>query len=236
MTKPTGVHHDPAVAEGRMFLVDKPAEWSSFDVVNKMRGILHIKKIGHAGTLDRLATGLLIVCTGRKTKELSSFQDLGKEYEVTFRLGETTETYDAESEVLEKKCLEHLSADMISQVVGSFVGEQSQLPPMWSAAKVKGKRLYKYARKGVEVQRRSRRITVYDIRVSSIHLPDVTMTVSCSKGTYVRTLIHDIGQRLGVGAHVLGLRRTRIGPYSVGEAMSINDLMRLKQTEQKQPA
>ncbi len=236
MTKTPGVRREPAVPEGRMFLVDKPAEWSSFDVVNKMRGIFHIKKIGHAGTLDRLATGLLIVCTGRKTKELSSFQELSKEYEVLFRLGETTETYDAESDVVEKKCMKHLSAEDVFRVVREFVGEQSQLPPMWSAAKVKGKRLYNYARKGLEVERRPRSIRVYDISVSDIRLPDVTMSVSCSKGTYIRTLVHDIGQRLGVGAHVLTLRRTRIGPYSVREALSIGELMQMGQTRERHEA
>lgn len=228
MTRKVGARRDQAMVDGGMFLVDKPAEWSSFDVVNKMRGILRIKKVGHAGTLDRLATGLLIVCTGRKTKDLSSFQELTKEYEVTFRLGETTETYDAESAVVKTTCIKHITSEDIKRVVGEFIGEQRQLPPMWSAAKVRGKRLYKYARKGVEVERRPRCITIFDIRLAAIQMPDVTMTVSCSKGTYIRTLVHDIGQRLGVGAHVRSLRRTRIGPYNVSVALSIHDLMQLK--------
>lgn len=214
--------------EGEMFLVSKPLEWSSFDVVNKMRSIFHIERIGHAGTLDKNATGLLIVCTGKKTKELSGFQELEKEYAVTMRLGERTESYDAETPVIESSDVCGLSNENIRSAIARFIGNQTQLPPMWSAAKVGGKRLYKYARKGVEVERRPRDVYIRNIAVTRIAVPDVEMTVVCSKGTYVRTLVNDIGLDLGVGAHVAALSRTRIGDFHLSDALTLDDLMQYK--------
>lgn len=216
------------VEAGEVFLVDKPPEWTSFDVVNKMRRIFRIRRIGHAGTLDRSATGLLIVCTGKKTRELAAYQAWEKEYDVTMRLGERTESFDAETPVVERRDISMLDEATIRATVGRFVGPQTQVPPMWSAAKVKGKPLYRYARKGIEVPRKEREVVVKSIVVNAIALPDVAMTVVCSKGTYIRTLVNDIGNALGVGAHVVRLRRTRIGSYHVNDALTIADLMQYK--------
>jgi|DewCreStandDraft_4_1066084.scaffolds.fasta_scaffold123472_3 tRNA pseudouridine55 synthase len=210
---------------GEVFLVDKPPEWTSFDVVNKMRRIFGIKRIGHAGTLDKSATGLLIVCTGKKTRELAAFQELEKEYDVTMRLGERTESYDAETPVVERHDVTNLDESVIRSTIERFVGKQTQVPPMWSAVKVAGKPLYRYARKGVEVPRKPREVVVKSILVHDIALPDVSMTVVCSKGTYIRSLVNDIGNALGVGAHVVRLRRTRIGQYHVADALTMADLM-----------
>lgn len=210
---------------GEVFLVDKPPEWTSFDVVNKMRRIYGIKRIGHAGTLDKSATGLLIVCTGKKTRELAAFQELEKEYDVTMRLGERTESYDAETPVVERHDVTNLDESVIRSTIERFVGKQTQVPPMWSAVKVAGKPLYRYARKGVEVPRKPREVVVKSILVHDIALPDVSMTVVCSKGTYIRSLVNDIGNALGVGAHVVRLRRTRIGQYHVADALTMADLM-----------
>lgn len=217
---------------GEMFLVDKPADWTSFDVVNKMRHIFRIKRIGHAGTLDKSATGLLIVCTGKKTKELSFFQHLQKEYDVTMRLGEKTESYDTETPVIERYDLVGLDEETLRRTIATFVGKQTQVPPMWSAVKVAGTPLYRYARKGIEVPRKEREVFIERIDVRTFALPDVTMTVVCSKGTYIRSLVNDIGEALGVGAHVVRLRRTRIGTYHVADALTIKDVMQLNAVRQ----
>ncbi len=219
------LRRDLLVHEGELFLVSKPRDWSSFDVVNKMRSIFHIERIGHAGTLDKNATGLLIICTGKKTKELSQFQNLDKEYDVTVRLGECTESYDAETPVIEFKSIGHLTEQMIRSAIQQFVGEQTQLPPMWSAAKVGGKRLYRYARKGELVERKPRTVFVRSIEITAINLPIVQMTVVCSKGTYVRALVNDLGIALGVGAYVQDLSRTRIGEFLLVDAVTIDDLI-----------
>ena len=216
------------VHAGEMFLVHKPIGWSSFDVVNKMRAIFHCERIGHAGTLDQNATGLLIVCTGRKTKMLAGFQELDKEYDVTMRLGERTESYDSETPVIERHDTGHLTEHSLRCVCQRFVGVHSQLPPMWSAAKVAGRRLYKYARKGEEVERRLRVVEVKSLVVRTMVLPDAQFTVTCSKGTYIRTLVNDIGNALGTGAHVTALQRTRIGEFSLANALTIDDLIRIR--------
>ncbi|MEO8169226.1 MAG: tRNA pseudouridine(55) synthase TruB [bacterium] len=213
------------VHEGEVFLVRKPLDWTSFDVVNKMRSIFHIERIGHAGTLDRNAGGLLIVCTGKKTKEISSIQQSEKEYEVTLRLGERTESYDADTPVIERKDLSALTGIDIEMTIKKFVGWQSQLPPMWSAGKVAGRRLHAYAREGTEVERVPREGFIKSIDVQDISLPDVEMTVVCSKGMYVRSLVHDIGNALGVGAHVVSLTRSRIGDFRLADAVTIDDLI-----------
>ncbi|MBI5473722.1 MAG: tRNA pseudouridine(55) synthase TruB [Ignavibacteriae bacterium] len=224
-TRVADLRHDLSVHEGEMLLVNKPRDWSSFDVVNKMRSIFHCERIGHAGTLDMKATGLLIVCTGKKTKELSQFQEMDKEYDVTVRLGERTESYDAETPVTESNSVDHLTEQDIRSAVQHFVGEQQQLPPMWSAAKVAGKRLYRYARKGIEVERKPRTVCVRSIQIKEIALPLLYMTVVCSKGTYVRTLVNDLGNALNVGAYVQELSRTRIGEYQLADAVTIEDMI-----------
>lgn len=213
------------VHDGEVFLVRKPLDWTSFDVVNKMRSIFHIEKIGHAGTLDRNAAGLLIVCTGKKTKEISSIQQSEKEYEVTMRLGERTESYDADTPVIERKDISALTSGVVENAIRKFIGWQTQMPPMWSAGKVAGRRLHAYAREGTEVERAPRKGFIKSIDIQDISLPDVEMTVVCSKGMYVRSLVHDIGNALGVGAHVVSLTRSRIGDFRLADAVTIDELI-----------
>jgi tRNA pseudouridine55 synthase len=210
---------------GMVLLVDKPRGWTSFDVANKVRGLLHCRKVGHAGTLDPMATGLLIVCTGRKTKEVERYQGLEKEYEVEMMLGATTESYDAETPVVATRSTAGITDDMVRTALSRFVGAQTQVPPMWSAVKVGGRRLYRYARKGEQVERPVRQVVVHAIEPIEIAIPKVGVRVVCSKGTYVRSLVHDVGAALGCGAHVTALRRTRIGTYRVQDAASIDELV-----------
>jgi tRNA pseudouridine55 synthase len=218
---------DLRVAEGEILLVDKPSGWTSFDVVNKIRHTFGVRRVGHAGTLDPLATGLLIVCTGRRTREVQQYVGLEKEYEAEMELGAITPSYDAESEVTLRRSIEGITESRIQETLAQFVGVQRQLPPLWSAVKVGGRRLYEYARKGKEVERPLREIEITTITPGKIALPAVSFTVVCSKGTYVRTLVHDIGERLGCGAFLRSLRRTRIGTYSVADAFTVDDLVRL---------
>jgi tRNA pseudouridine55 synthase len=213
-------------ASGELLLVNKPKEWTSFDVVNKIRHASGIRKVGHAGTLDPLATGLLIICTGKKTRELASFVGLEKEYRVRMRLGERTASFDAGTPVTERRDTGGVTAAQVAATLASFVGEQEQMPPMWSAVKVRGRRLYEYARKGVEVERSPRMVTIHSITPLEITIPDVLFDMTCSKGTYVRTLVEDIGLRLGCGAYVTGLERTRIGTFLLADAWHLEDLIR----------
>jgi tRNA pseudouridine55 synthase len=215
---------DPRAADGEILLVDKPKGWTSFDVVNKLRRMLRVKKIGHAGTLDPMATGLLILCTSRRTRDLASFMGLEKEYEGELELGATTASYDAETPILERNPVDAIRPEEIAEAFGRFVGTQEQLPPMYSAVKQKGKRLYELARKGVEVERATRTVEIRSIRITGIEMPRVRFTVVCSKGTYVRTLVHDLGAALGCGAYLTALRRTRIGEFTVRDAWTIERL------------
>jgi tRNA pseudouridine55 synthase len=210
--------------EGNFLLINKPRGWTSFDVVRKVRGALGVKKVGHAGTLDPMATGLLIVCTGKATKEIERFQDLEKEYRVLMTLGGRTESYDAETPVVEQRSIDGITEEKIRRTLDSFVGRIVQYPPMWSAVKLGGKRLYHYARKGKTVERKPREVTVSSITLDSVTLPEVRFTVICSKGTYIRTLVDDVGQKLGCGAYVSGLERRRIGPYTLDQAMDVSAL------------
>ncbi len=212
---------DAELHAGAVLLVDKPRGWTSFDVVNKVRHLFRIRRIGHAGTLDPAATGLLILCTAGKTKDVEEFMGLEKEYEAEIVLGARTPSYDAETPIVERKETSGLTEERVRDAIAGFVGAQQQLPPMYSAVKVGGRRLYSYARKGVEVSRQPREITIASITVGRVEIPAVTMTVVCSKGTYIRTLANDIGERLGCGAYLASLRRTRIGPYHVRDARSI---------------
>ena len=210
--------------EGRVLLINKPLEWTSFDVVNKLRYRLKIKKIGHAGTLDPLATGLLIICVGKMTKQIESFMGMEKEYTGTFVLGQTTPSYDLETEVSEQKDISHLTGDAIEGAVKSLTGKISQLPPVHSAIKIGGKRAYKFARKGKEVELQPREVEVKEFEITSLQLPQVHFRVVCSKGTYIRSLARDLGEKLGVGAYLSQLCRTRIGPYKLENALSIEDV------------
>ena len=216
------------MAEGEMLLVKKPAGWTSFDVVNRIRGIFHVQRVGHSGTLDPMATGLLIVCTGKKTKELDSFIGLEKEYDATMVLGASTSSFDGETPVTEYHSIDDITEEGVRAALTAFVGHQTQLPPMWSAAKVLGKPLYKYARKGLEIERKPREVFVASIEPTTIQLPEVSFTVVCSKGTYVRGLVDSIGKRLGCGAYLKSLERTRIGNFLLSDAISIEDLARCR--------
>ncbi|MBM2841056.1 MAG: tRNA pseudouridine(55) synthase [Bacteroidetes bacterium] len=218
--------------EGEMFLVRKPQGWTSFDVVARMRSIFHIEKIGHAGSLDPRATGLMIVCTGKMTKQIDQFVGLEKEYIATIRLGGCTESYDLETPVVEERTVEGITGDSVVSVLRQLIGHQVQLPPMWSAAKFGGKRLYKYARKGRVVDRKPREIFIRSIEPINVRIPDVTFRVVCSKGTYIRTLADEIGQRLGCGAYLTALERTRIGGYRIEDALSMDELLQFKRSLQ----
>jgi tRNA pseudouridine55 synthase len=225
---------DTAVAEGEILLVDKPAGWTSFDVIKKLRRVYGGLKMGHAGTLDPLATGLLIVCTGRMRKSIEQFMALDKEYDATLRLGIRTPSYDMATEACEERSVEGITETRVAEVLASYVGPSLQIPPMWSAVKVGGTRLYKLARKGMEVERAPRPVEIHAIRPHRIAIPEVSFTVVCSKGTYVRTLVSDIGETLGCGAVLTSLRRTRIGPYRIADAMTIDHFV--QQAEAVRPA
>jgi tRNA pseudouridine55 synthase len=220
----TAPQRDPESGEGEVLLVRKPKGWTSFDVVNKLRNVLHVRKAGHAGTLDPMATGLLIVCTGKKTKHMDQFLGLEKEYVVQMTLGARTPSYDAVTEVSERRSIEGITEEAVRETLKGFVGHQIQLPPMWSAAKVSGKRLYTYARRGETVERRPREIFIRSIELTGMEMAEVTCTVICSKGTYVRSLVDDFGLRLGCGAHVSALERTRIGEFRLADALTIEEI------------
>lgn len=210
--------------EGRVLLINKPLQWTSFDVVNKLRNKLKTKKIGHAGTLDPLATGLLIICVGKKTKQIESFMGLEKEYTGTFVLGQTTPSYDLETEVSEPKDISGVTEDAINKVIQSLTGKIQQLPPLHSAIKIGGKRAYKFARKGKEVELKHREVEVKQFEVTGIQLPQLHFRIVCSKGTYIRSLARDLGEGLGVGAYLSQLCRTRIGEHKLENALTIDDV------------
>ena len=212
------------IQEGHVFLIDKPLDWTSFDVVNKIRWNIrkayNLKKIkvGHAGTLDPKATGLLLVCTGKMTKSIDQLQAQEKTYTGTIKLGVTTPTYDLESEEDQTFPTAHLTEELIHETTKQFIGEIQQFPPMHSAIKVDGKRLYELAREGQEIERKSRTITIYDFKITKIDLPFVDFECHCSKGTYIRSLAFDFGKALNSGGYLTALRRTKIGEYDVVNA------------------
>ena len=207
--------------EGRVLLIDKPLKWTSFDVVRKIRNTLKIKKVGHAGTLDPLATGLLIVCTGKFTKKINEYMAQEKEYTGTITLGAETPTYDLESKPENFKPIQHIDEEIIKETTKRFTGEILQTPPIHSAIKQQGKPVYLLARKGVEVILEPRKITIHDFEITAIDLPVVSFRVVCTTGTYIRSLANDFGNALGCGGHLSELRRTRIGKFKVEDAMSV---------------
>ena len=213
---------------GQVLLFDKPLYWTSFDLVNKVRimirSALGIKKIkvGHAGTLDPLASGLLIICTGRATKRIEEFRDLDKEYIATIRLGETTPSYDRETEVDGRFPVEHITEEFIIRVLKGFLGEQKQVPPVHSAKLLEGKRAYEYARKGIEKEMTAVTVFFRELELISSDMPDITVRIVCSKGTYVRSFASDLGKALGSGACLSALVRTSIGPYRLKDAFSLD--------------
>jgi tRNA pseudouridine55 synthase len=212
--------------EGKILLIDKPYTWSSFQAVNKLKWALkkHLGlkklKIGHAGTLDPLATGLLIICTGKFTKRIEELQGMPKEYTGTFMLGGTTPSYDLETEVNQTYPFDHITEALINETLPQFIGEIDQKPPVFSAIKKDGKRLYEHARKGEEVEIAFRKTTIYEFELTRVALPEIDFRVVCSKGTYIRSLAYDFGVALNSGAHLTALRRTKIGAFDVEEAIS----------------
>ncbi len=209
--------------EGNVLLIDKKAGFTSFDVVRKVMKLTRMK-VGHAGTLDPYATGLLILCTGRLTKRITEFQEAEKTYTGIIELGKRTPSMDLETEFFEEKGIEGINYENIEEARKSLTGKIMQCPPMYSAIKHKGKALYHYARKGVEIEREEREIEISSFVITSISLPEVHFSIVCSKGTYIRTVADDFGQKLGCGAFLKSLRRTKIGSYSVDDALSIDDL------------
>jgi len=209
---------------GRILLVDKPLHWTSFDVVNKLRFKLKTKKIGHAGTLDPLATGLLIICVGKMTKRIEEFMGQEKEYTGQFILGQTTASHDLETPVSEQQDISHITPEMIHQTSAIFLGNIKQLPPQHSAIRIKGKRAYEFARAGKEIALATRDVTVNTFEIEQINLPEVRFRVVCSKGTYIRSLVRDFGAHLKVGAYLSALCRTRIGNFKLEDAVSIEEI------------
>ena len=212
------------LAEGQMLLVDKPLQWTSFAVIQKLRYLFQIRKIGHAGTLDPLATGLLIVCTGKFTKKINEFMAQEKEYTGTFTLGATTPTYDLESAPENFKPYQQLDSNDIIKATIPFTGAIQQIPPAHSAIKVGGKRVYEMARKGIDVKLEPRNVTIHEFVIDKIELPLVYFKVVCSTGTYIRSLANDFGVQLGCGAYLSELCRTRIGDYKLADALTIDQI------------
>ena len=212
-------------SSGEIILIDKPLGWTSFKVVNKIRKTIGIKKVGHSGTLDPMATGLLIICTGKKTKELSNYLGLDKTYTGTITLGKTSPSMDKETEITETGIDENINEESIKNAVKEFVGEIEQTPPMYSAIKVKGKRLYKLARNGVEIERPVRKVRINSFLIKNIKIPDVEFEVNCSKGTYIRVLANDLGKKLGCGGILSELRRTSIGEFRIEKALKVEDFI-----------
>ncbi|WP_373073938.1 tRNA pseudouridine(55) synthase TruB [Zeaxanthinibacter enoshimensis] len=212
--------------EGQILLIDKPLNWSSFQAVNAIKWAIRRKfqlkkiKVGHAGTLDPLATGLLIICTGKATKKIEGLQGQVKEYTGTITLGGTTPSYDLETEVDQEYPVDHITEEAIKEAAVHFTGEIAQKPPVFSALKKDGKRLYEFAREGKEVEIKKRLITIIEFEITAIRLPEVDFRVVCSKGTYIRSLAHDFGQYLDSGGHLTRLRRTKIGDYNVNNALT----------------
>jgi tRNA pseudouridine55 synthase len=214
--------------EGEIILIDKPAGWSSFKVVREIKKVIGVKKVGHAGTLDPMATGLLIVATGKKTKTLDEYQALQKIYTGKITLGKSSPSMDLETvrHGGSEKPYAHISEEEIYKVRDEFLGTIKQIPPMYSAIKHKGKSLYHLARKGKTVEREAREITVFEFRINKIDLPQIHFEIICSKGTYIRVIANDFGENLGCGGLLSSLRRTKIGDYSVEDALMIDEFMR----------
>ena len=210
-------------SDGQMLLIDKPFKWTSFDVVRKIRHLTKTKKVGHAGTLDPLATGLLIVCTGKFTKKINEYMAQEKEYTGTITLGATTPTYDLESEPQNVKPFDAISSEQIQAVVKTFTGAIMQTPPIHSAIKKDGKRVYELARRGEEVKLDPRPVTIHQFEIVKTELPLLHFKVVCSTGTYIRSLANDVGEALGCGGYLSSLCRTRIGNYLLKDAMSVEE-------------
>ncbi len=222
-------HRLPPFQHSGILLVDKPAEWTSHDVVNLVRHRFNVKKVGHCGTLDPSATGLLVIVLGKFTKQSETLSKSDKTYEGTILLGVETDSQDMEGEVVAEKDTSALTEENVRAEFANFAGDQEQIPPMYSAVKKDGKKLYELAREGKVIERDPRPITIHSIEVTNMHLPKADFSVDCSKGTYVRTLCHDIGNNLGCGGTLFVLRRTRSGDFSVNDAHQIEDIKEWEQ-------
>ena len=230
---------EEAFKNGQVLLIDKPLTWTSFQAVNKIRW--HIKqcfgikkiKVGHAGTLDPLATGLLIICTGKQTKQIHRYQAQQKEYTGVFTLGATTPSYDLETDIDNVFPTAHISEELLPETVQKFSGDNEQKPPIFSAIKKEGKRLYELARKGEPTEIKARTVTISEFELTKINLPEVAFRVVCSKGTYIRSLAYDVGLALGSGAHLSALRRTKIGDFSVEKGLTIEHFIKKLPTSLK---
>jgi len=234
MNQPLSPYHD-----GKLLLIDKPLGWTSFDLVNKVRITIerHYKlkrrslKVGHAGTLDPLATGLMLICTGKMTKQIDSFQGLPKSYSGTFTLGGSTASFDLEKEVNETFPIEHITEEMIQAVAANFIGEHHQEPPVFSAKKIDGARAYEKARRGEEVKMRKAIIEITNFSITRIELPEVDFIVECTKGTYIRSLARDFGLALQSGAYLSSLKRISIDKYKIEDALSIEEFEKIVSEE-----
>lgn len=224
ITKKT-VDKDFDFQAGEVILIDKPREWTSFKAVKKIRGVINVKKVGHAGTLDPMATGLLIICTGKKTKEISLYQNLPKVYEGIITLGKSSPSMDTETDVTELKSIADITEEAIIKEKERFTGRIKQVPPMYSAIKLNGKPLYKLARKGLEVKREPREVEIYDFTILKISMPDIYFRIKCSRGTYIRAIASDLGNNLGCGGILSSLRRTAIGEYKVEDGLLPDDFV-----------
>jgi len=220
--------------EGKVILLNKPLRWTSFDVIRKIRNLIRIKKVGHAGTLDPLATGLLIVCTGRFTKKINEYMAQEKEYTGSVTLGATTASYDLEQEPENFKPFDHLTEELIRTTAARFTGDIMQVPPSHSAIQINGKRVYELARQGKEVIIEPRKVTVTEFEITAIDLPLVYFRITCSTGTYIRSLAHDLGNELGCGGHLSSLCRTRIGNFKIGDALTMEQF-ELEVVKMKEP-
>ncbi|MCL2038965.1 MAG: tRNA pseudouridine(55) synthase TruB [Bacteroidetes bacterium] len=209
---------------GSAILINKSANWTSFDVVAKMRNITKIRKIGHCGTLDPFATGLLILCLGKGTKQISTFQNLPKQYNATIKIGATTKSSDIEQPEENICDISHIKNNDIEDVINSFNGIIMQVPPMFSAKKIKGRKLYELARKNIEIELPAVEVNIHSIEISKIDLPSINVIIDCSKGTYIRALARDIGIKLGVGGYLTQLKRTKIGEHNTTNAFTIDEL------------
>jgi len=209
---------------GQAILIDKPLNYTSFQAIYHIRKAINVKKVGHAGTLDPKATGLLIICTGKMTKAITSYQDQAKTYTGSITLGKTTPSMDTETEFSETQPIDHITNEMIEEVRNSFLGETLQMPPMYSAVKHNGKSLYKLARKGKTVEREPRKINITKFNIE-VKLPEIFFEIDCVKGTYIRVIADDFGKKLGCGAYLSSLRRTKIGDYNVDDALTITEFV-----------
>lgn len=224
-------------AQGATILVDKPLNWTSFDVVNKLRWNLRQRlgvkklKVGHAGTLDPLATGLLVICIGKHTKLIEGLTSDSKTYTGTFLLGKTTPSYDLETEYNADFPTDHITKELLEEVRASFLGVQQQVPPLFSAKQIDGKRAYELARKGVEMELKSNTIEIFNLVINSERFPEIDFEVTCSKGTYIRSLAHDFGKKLSSGAALIALRRTESGSYNINDSKSVDEWIEFFKTE-----